>query len=353
MKTIKNEFEKVSSFENLQKAHIEARRGKRNKKQVIEFEINLNYNLYKLKDELDRKTYQIGAYNKFLVKEPKEREIMALHYRDRVVQHSFCDNVIEPYFDKKLDYDNAACRKGKGTHFALDRLKSFARAGYNKWGTDFYVLKCDISKYFYNIRHDILKKDLYRHFSDKELIWLLDVIIDSTKGNTGIPIGNMTSQWFAIFYLDKMDKFIRKELDIKYYSRYMDDFVLIHKDKDYLKECLKKIKAFLKEEMDLELNSKTQIFPIKNGVDFLGFHTYLTKTGKVIRKIRRKSKQAMRRKVKCFNSAYEAGKLSMQAIRQSTASWRGHAKHGNTFYLRGNILSKLIFRRPSNEANPN
>ncbi|MDO5396375.1 MAG: RNA-directed DNA polymerase [bacterium] len=269
---------------------------------------------------------------------------MALSYRDRVVQRCLCDKVLEPYLDARLDYDNAACRKGKGTHFALDRLKYFMKQGYNKWGNGYYILKCDIRKYFYNINHNILKKNLYQYIEDKNIIWLLDIIIDSTDGDVGLPIGNMTSQWFAVFYLDKLDKYIREKLKIKLYSRYMDDFILIHNDKEYLKQCLKKIRLFLQEMLGLELNEKTQIFPVKNGVDYLGFHSYLTETGRVIRKIRKKSKAAMKRKIKKFNIGYSAQEISYERISQSISSWVGHAKHGNTYYLRKNIMKRLKLR---------
>ncbi len=297
-----------------------------------------------LKRELETHTYQIGGYKSFKVYEPKERDIMALHYRDRVVQRSLCDNVLEPFMEPRLDYDNAACRKGKGTHFALDRLKKFMRSAYNRWGLDYYILKCDIRKYFYSIDHDILKSMLYPYFKDDELIWLLDLIIDSTDG-VGVPIGNMTSQWFAVFYLDALDRFVRNELKIDYYTRYMDDFILISNDKDYLKDCLKNMTNFLADKLHLELNEKTQIFPARNGVDYLGFHTYVTETGKIIRKIRRKSKASMKRKIKKFNDAYAKGEMSYETVRSSVASWLGHAKHGNTYHLRKKIMGELSLRR--------
>lgn len=345
MKTIRNEFALVCDFNNLLDAYKMSKRGKGSKNEVIHFEMELNYNIMCLKNELENKRYKISSYNHFKVYEPKERDIMSLSYRDRVVQHSLCDNVLEPYLDKRLDYDNAACRKGKGTHFALNRLKKFMHEAYNKWGCDYYVLKCDIRKYFYSIDHNILKSMLYPCIEDKDILWLLDVIIDSTDGTIGLPIGNMTSQWFAVFYLDKMDRFVRNELKIPYYSRYMDDFVLIHKDKEYLKNCLKMLKVFLWDNLRLELNEKTQIFPIKNGVDYLGFHSYLTETGKVIRKIRRKSKTKMNKKIKNFNKLYSENKISYEEIRQSTVSWIGHAKHGNTYNLRKSMMKKLKLKR--------
>ena len=151
----------------------------------------------------------------------------------------------------------------------------------------------------------------------------------------------MTSQWFAVFYLDKMDKYIRETIKIPFYTRYMDDFVLIAKDKAFLKETLVKLKAFLQNELKLELNEKTQIFPAKNGVDYLGFHTYITGNGKVIRKLRRRSKRSMKNKIRHFNEAYSERLITYDAVKRSLASWLGHAKHGNTYYLRTNILKKL------------
>lgn len=326
-------------------AHRKARRGKGTKAEVLKFEESLMSNIAKLQRGLERKTYRISGYRYFKIYEPKERDIMSLMYRDRIIQHAICDYVLEPFLDERLIYDNAACRRGKGTHFALDRLKKFMRDAYGKWGTDFYVLKCDVRRYFYSIDHDILKKHLYRYISDEDVKWLLDVIIDSSGAEVGVPIGNMTSQWFAVFYLDALDRYIKEELKIKFYSRYMDDFVLLHNDREYLNECLRKIKIFLAEELHLELNEKTQIFPAKNGVDYIGFHTYLTEEGKIVRKVRRDSKQKMKRKIKKFNKAYAAGEIGYEEVRHSVASWIGHAKHGNTYYLRKNVLGRLHLRR--------
>lgn len=157
------------------------------------------------------------------------------------------------------------------------------------------------------------------------------MIIDSVS-NPGIPMGNQTSQWFALIYLNEMDHYIKRTLRIKHYGRYMDDFYLIHPDKEYLQYCLKEIELIV-EDIGLKLNQKTDIFPLRNGLDFLGFHTYLTESGKVIRKLRRKSKVNMRRKLKKFRFKYDAGEMEFERIRQSYQSWRGHASHGNCYYL--------------------
>lgn len=350
MRSIRNEFYKVCDFQNLLRANRMARRGKACKYELQLFENELTANIMALRRELENGTYKISAYRKFKIYEPKERDIMSLRYRDRVVQHALCDNVLEPFLDPILIYDNAACRKGKGTHFALDRVEGFMRKGFNKWGTDFYVLKCDVRKYFYSIDHTVLREALFRHIEDEKLKWLLDVIIDSVDEEKGVPIGNMTSQWFAVFYLDALDRYIKEELKIHFYGRYMDDFLLFHNDREYLKDCLQKIKKFLSKRLKLELNEKTQIFPIKNGVDYLGFHLYLTETGKVIRKLRNKSKRSMKRKIHKFNIAYANGEMTYEAVRASVASWVGHAQHGDTYRLRKKILGKLALVRDVEDA---
>lgn len=199
-------------------------------------------------------------------------------FRDKIIQHSLCDNVLGPLLSKTFIYDNYASQKGKGTHFGLDRLKSFMQRYYRQFGADGWVLKCDISKYFYRINHDVLKSQLRRVIHDPDVLWLLDLIIDSTDG-PGIPIGNHTSQWFAILYLSGMDHMIKERLGIKFYGRYMDDFYLIHPDKEYLLYCLEEIRKFL-VPLGLELNHKTAVFPLSQGIDFLGFRTYMTDSGK-------------------------------------------------------------------------
>lgn len=341
MKSIKNLYAKVCDFESLYKAHLRARRGKRNKSDVILFENNLSCNLVELNKELLSKDYKIGQYRKFTVYEPKRRIIMSLPYRDRVVQHSLSENILEPLLERLLIFDNCASRKGKGTHFGLYRLSGFMRDFYNKRGTDGWVLKGDVKNYFYSIDHDILKEKLFRYINDVEVKWLFNHIIDSTKEGVGVPIGNLTSQYFAVFYLNTIDRFVKEELKIKYYSRYMDDFVLIHHDKEYLKECKKNIEKKCKDELKLELNPKTQIFPIRNGVDYLGFHTYLTETGAVIRKIRKESKDRMKRKLLMFKREYGKGNKNLDDIRKCLASWLGHAKHGHTYRLRKKLTHQM------------
>ncbi|MDD3347518.1 RNA-directed DNA polymerase [Oscillibacter sp.] len=244
---------------------------------------------------------------------------------------SLCDYVLEPLLSKTFIYDNYASQKGKGTHFGLDRLKVFMQRYYRQFGADGWVLKCDITKYFYRINHGVLKTQLRRLITDPDVLWLLDMIVDSTEG-TGIPIGNHTSQWFAVLYLSGLDHMIKERLGIKLYGRYMDDFYLIHPDKDYLIYCLDEIKKFL-VPLGLELNHKTAIFPLSQGIDFLGFRTYMTDSGKVVRKIRRDSKNRIRRKLKKFRHLLDEGQITFETVVQSYSSLTGHAEHGNSHHL--------------------
>jgi RNA-directed DNA polymerase len=326
------------SFDNLYTSYLNCRRGKRHTTTAIKYEIDALEETYDLAVSVQNRKYKPSSYHTFSVYEPKEREIMALPFRDRVVQHCLCKNVLEPAIEPMLIYDTYACRKNKGTHAGLYRLEEFLRKHYRKHGTVGWILKGDISKYFNSIDHDILKAKLYPKLDD-DIIWLLDEIIDSTE-NPGLPLGNQSSQWFANFYLSSFDHFIKEKLRIKYYIRYMDDFCLIHPSKDYLRYCLKEIKNYLNENLKLQTNNKTQLFPIKNGVDFLGFHTYITDTGKVIRKIRRKSKQNMKRKLKKYKKLYVADKITKERINLSYQSWLGHASHGNCYHLIQNMNEK-------------
>ncbi|GHU95049.1 hypothetical protein FACS1894208_07190 [Clostridia bacterium] len=347
------DFEKVCDFGNLYRAYRKSRLGKRSKDSVAKFEANLLEAVCGLSEMLTQKQYKLSPYHSFQVFEPKTRLVMANAFRDKVVQHSLCDNVIEPAFIRSFILDNYAVQVGKGTLFGLDKLAGFMRSYFfsRKAQTDAqrktaglpplpteqggyadgWVLKCDVSKYFYSIPHGSLKAMTRRYFTDSDLLWLIDMIIDSTD-DPGIPIGNQSSQWFAIAYLNGLDHFVKERLGIRYYGRYMDDFFLIHESKEYLKYCRAEIERFI-GELGLTLNNKTNIFPLRNGIDFLGFHSYLTDTGKVVRKIRKASKERMKRKMKAQSRKVASGEIPLEKAEQSYQAWRNHASHGNSYSL--------------------
>lgn len=343
-------YDNIYLFENLYRAGRAAARGKRGTASIIKFELDFSRNLWKLHEELENETYHLSGYYHFRIYDPKMRDIASLYFRDRVVQHSLCDNVLRPWFENRLIYDCAACRKDKGTHFAMDRLSGFLRKFYREHGTNGYFLKCDIRKYFDNIDHEILKNKLSK-FPDEKVIQMMYDIIDSYHKDSGkgLPLGNQTSQWFALYYLDPLDRLIKERFRIRYYTRYMDDLVLIHEDKNYLKGLLEVLRVFAKDELKLEFNEKTQIFPLSQGVDYLGWHFYLTDTGKVIRRLRTSNKRRFKRRLRSFKKRYYQGELELDDITRSLTSYRGHLSHGHTWKLNKKICAGFVLKRAQME----
>lgn len=291
----------IFSFENLYQAHKECRRSKQHLREIISFEINLSVNLTKLVKSFEKRSYKFGNYYRFRIYEPKERLIEALPYKDRIVIKCFCNVVLVPKLKNKLINDNVACQKGKGTLYGIKRLEKFLKREYLKNNNnEIYFLKCDIKKYFLSINHEILINDLSKlNFSEDEMWFIKKTIVEQpNKEKIGLPLGNQTSQWYALFYLNKVDRLIKEKLRIKGYVRYMDDMILIHRDKTYLQKCRIEIEKMCNNDLNLELNKKTQIGKVKYGIDFLGFRHVLTSTGKVVRKLRRSSKDRLKKHLK-------------------------------------------------------
>lgn len=334
------DFEKVINFDNLYRAFRRSKCGKGYKKSSARFDMAALDGINTLIRQLRNRTYRVSDYNEFKVYEPKERLIQTTSFKDKVVQHSLCDNVIMPRLQRVFIFGNCAGQKGKGTLFGLDRLSEQMQQFYEKYGFNGYILKCDITKFFYNISHDQLKDIVHYHFGhDADICWLCDLFIDSTEGK-GIPLGNQINQGFALLYLDGMDKLIKCELGIEYYGRYMDDFYLIHPNKGYLKYCLEVITEYLKT-LDLTLNGKTQIFPFKNGVSFLGFHTYVAFEGKAIRRLKNQNKRNAQKKFIRMAKLVKNGQLSKERFDSSYQSWKNHISHGDCYYL-GRKMDKKI-----------
>lgn len=326
------DFEKVIDFKNMYKAFRRSKSGKGFKNSSARFNIMALEGINSLIEQLKDKTYKVSGYNEFKVYEPKERIIKTTSFKDKVVQHSLCDNVVLPKLQDVFIYDNCAGQKGKGTLFGLNRLSDQMKEFYKRYGLNGYILKCDISKFFYNIPHGQLKDIVDYYFSyDEGICWLCNLFIDSTEGK-GLPLGNQINQGFALLYLDGMDKLITGELGVEFYGRYMDDFYLIHWDKEYLKYCLEVITEFLKT-LDLTLNGKTQIFPFKNGVNYLGFHTYITDKGKVIRKLKNQNKRNAQKKFLRMAKLVARGELPKDKFYMSYNAWENHISHGNCFKL--------------------
>ncbi len=319
---------KITSFKNLVLAYKKARKAKPYTNEILQFSMDLEKNLLSLQEELLSKIYKQSKYREFIIFDPKQRKIKYLPFRDRVVHHAIV-NIIEPIFDKQLISTTYACRKRKGTHKALKDIKKVISKEFKFSG---YCLKCDVKKYFPCIDQTILKQIIKKSIKCKNTRLQIFNIIDSDNSESGktkgIPIGNLTSQLFSNIYLNKLDKYIKHQLKIKFYYRYVDDFIILHDSKKELNNYKKKIKYFLKKELNLEIpKSKTNIFQIKDGVDFVGY--------KIFPDIVFLRKRNIKRFIKKLSFlVYEKNSAKIQS---SVASYLGYFKFANSY----NILTKI------------
>jgi len=270
-----------SSIENLLKAWREFKKGKTKKKDILEFDFYLEENIFKLHNELKNKTYKNEPYVPFYVYDPKRRHIHKACVMDRVV-HQALYRVLYHIYDRHFIHDSYSCRNNKGTHRGVKRLEEFTRKESQNYSRNIWVLKCDISKFFDSIDHNILKGILFEKNLDENTKWLIEQIINSFNLFTnsslshpvgkGLPLGNVTSQLFSNILLNKFDQFVKHKLKAKYYIRYCDDFVIVSKDKEYLESLIPQIALFLKDELRLNLHPrKVEIRKLSQGIDFLGY----------------------------------------------------------------------------------
>lgn len=322
-------LEELFTFENLYKAYQHCRITKQHKGEIIRFEANLSLNLSNLRKSIITKNYNLSAYKKFYIYEPKERPIEAPPFKDRIVIRCFCDVCLKPKIEKHLIYDNCACRKDKGTSFAIQRLHQFLKKEYFKENNnEIYFLKCDIRKYFPSIHHNILISLLREIGFSSDEMWMIKKLIQEQPNNLnrGLPLGNQSSQWFALLYLNKIDHYIKEQLKIKYYVRYMDDLILIHRDKQYLSKCRKDIEEMCNFRLELQLNNKTQIGMVKNGIDFLGYRHILNHKGKIIIKLRQSSKLRIKKHLKTVNKLYQKEIVDEEYLSQRINSFYNHVR---------------------------
>lgn len=321
-----NIFEDICSFDNLLAAYKTVSSEHRYKAASLRFYNHLEENLIQLQNELLWGLYRLGDFYTFIKYEPKRREINALPYRDRIVQSAIC-NVIEPEIIKTFIYDSYACIKDKGALKAANRLSYFMGKGDSE-----YYLKCDITKYFYNVDLDIAFELYKRHISDVRTLNLIFQILHKDNPEKGIKIGNRLSQLTANLYLNELDRFIKHNLKVKYYVRYMDDFILTG-TKAELKRALKEIIKFLDEVLHLKLNDKTTIDKCAKGIEFVGYKIY--PKGKMIKK---QTIYRSRRFVKSFID----GKVEPASFCRSMASICGHAVHTDNYMFYIRQLMKVI-----------
>ena len=323
-------FERIIAFENLLMAARQAASSKKDRVQVAHFLFHLETELIDLQNELQAETWRPGPFRVFEIREPKPRRISAADFRDRVLHHAIC-NVIGPIFEKRAIYDSWACRTGKGSHGAVLRAQEFARRHR-------YFLKCDIRRYFESVDHAILKRLLRRIFKDRQLLSLLDRIIDHAPPGSmpgkGVPIGNLTSQHFANLYLGELDHEMKDRRRAGAYMRYMDDMLLFANDKQELHRHLLYLDDFARNRLALSLKvGATVIAPVCDGVPFLGFRVFPN-----LIRLQRKSLTRFRRRLRSRESAYLRGGLDIEDLMCSVQSMIAHMNHADTLRLRRSLL---------------
>ena len=373
MKRLNNLYSNTYDLDNIIEMTNKVCKNVKNKNKVNKFELYKSEHITSIKNRLANKNVSFGKYNIFMITDPKCRIVMAQEIEDKIINHLVAEYILIKTFESKFCNSMCATRKGKGTHYGIKLLKKYLNEMKSKYN-NFYILKIDISKYFYNIDHDILKKIISSKIKEKESLNILFNIIDSTnlpyvnerikkvkedkikylksingdeklikeifeiplyECGKGLPIGDQTSQAFGLIYLYKLNHFIKEKLHIKYLINYMDDFVIIHNDKKYLKYCLNIIKDILNNEYKLKINiRKTKIDSVKNGVDFLGFIFYI-KNNKVIMKLRNNTKKRFKKKLKNIILLKNNDLISKREFNMFLSSYSGHLNYGscnNLFY---------------------
>jgi RNA-directed DNA polymerase len=350
LKTYRNIYPKVYEFENLYQAYRAARKGKRSKEQVADFERRQEEGLFSIQIELENQTYFPGPYHSFYIHEPKRRLISAAPFRDRVVHHALCQ-VIESIWEPRFIYDSYANRVGKGTHHALDRAQAFARR-YP------YVLQCDIRQFFPSIDHTILQAELARLIADQQMLWLCNTILKSGTGvlseaydmvwfhgddllagcrPRGLPIGNLTSQFWANVYLNPFDHFVKRELKCRAYLRYVDDFLVFADTKEQLWQWRT---AMIDKLVELRLTlhaEQAQVYPCRTGLPFLGFRVYPD-----YRRVKRRKVIQYRRKLGHILALMGKNPDEFPKLDSSVQGWINHVRYANSWGLRRAVLDFLI-----------
>lgn len=354
---------KIASWENLLQAYENARSGRSEKREVMIFSKNLEENLLEIQHELLSGTYKNGKYHVFYICEPKKRMIMALPFKDRVVQWAIYQ-IVNPWIDKKMIYHSYACRVGKGQLRAAQRVQYWSGLYKSKYG-DGYYLKMDISKYFYRVDHAVLLSILDRYYHDDNLVMrLFDTIINCDhvpfgldRGRTiddtdmsemrydvGLPIGNLTSQMFANIYLNELDQFVKNKLKIRHYLRYMDDIAIFSNSLAELHHVRAMIELFAKEFLKLDFNNKTTIGKISQGITFIGCRIYPGH-----RKIASSTKKKMKKSLLREAKRYASGRTTLDHANNVLMSYYGILCHVESDGLMRWISENFVLQKNRDE----
>ena len=325
--------ESVIGFEALYESMYKCKKGVMWKGSVASYFLNGIERTLDLEKKLKNGTYTAAPTTKFKVMSPKPRDIISITFRDRVYQRSLNDNEIYPVMVKPFIRDNCACQKGKGTDDARNRMECFLQRCYRKYGLDFNVLQCDIHGYYPNMRHGVAKRKFRKHLKPWVYNRAEKVLSEQYAGEVGYNPGSQMIQIAGISVPDPLDHLIKEVLHIKCYLRYMDDFILFHPDEDYLNQCKEKIREYL-STMGFEFNSKkTQVFSIRKGFMFLGFHYTLSDTGKIVQIINPANVKRERKKLRRLVALAKKGERTRAKVDECYAAWREHAIRGNSFKL--------------------
>lgn len=333
-----DEYATLCSYENLFCAYEKARKKKTQRPDVVAFEKDLRKNLLQLRADLLFHSYTPAPLKTFIIRDPKVRKISKSSFRDRVVHHALY-NSIEEKFEKRFIYDSYANRKGKGTLKAIGRFDTFKRKVTKNFKQPAYVFKADIRHYFDTVDHTILMNLLKKRIDDQKILWLIERILKnySTQKGKGMPLGNLTSQFFANIYLHELDIFVKHTCKAERYIRYVDDFVIFDRNKNVLESYKDRINQFLKETLLLELHpAKSRIIPIQRGTEFLGMKIFLYH-----KRIKRKNLRKFKRKFQQLYREYKEGIIEYDTLYNFLEGWLAYAKQANTYTLRKNILREF------------
>lgn len=338
---------RITSFENLYDAYLDARRGKRYRHPVLRFSANAEENLANLQNHLLWKSWRPGPLREFVVKEPKLRLIHAPPFADRVIHHALV-RVVEPAFEKKFIYDSYACRVGKGTQAAVARVQHFLRVAKRNHGPGCYVVKADISRFFASIRHDILMTEVRRTVRDPDALWLWSQIIEGYGNNDGIglPTGALPSQLGANLLLNRLDHTAKDQMGLKHYARYMDDFIAILPSKAEAAAVLAELTATV-NSLGLSMNPKTTIHPWQRGIDFCGYRIWPTHILPRKRNIKR-----ARASFRKLSAQYAKGEIGPEHVRQRVASFLAYSKHCQAKTTVAGVLGDLVLTRSGPPGTP-
>lgn len=338
MKSLKKKLDSALTLDKFYLAHLRAKRHKNRRTEITIFSVFVTEKLLHIMDVIRDERYQPSKYRKFMINDPKRRLILALPYWDRIVHQWYVEEFIKPYYLPRFIKDTYACIPGRGSHRAAIQLQKYMRDMRCKHPDGYYVLKMDISKFFYNIDPDIMYDMLARVIADPKLSRLTKTMIYDGDEHDGIPIGNYISQYFANIYLNELDQFCKHQLRVKYYVRYMDDFVLLAQDKAQAREWFNQIEKFLADRLRLKLNPHSRYYPVHLGVDFAGYRIHND-----YRLLRRRSKQ----KLIDIIDSYERGIDGKERFASRVGSWSGHARYADSFRYRQKMLAKYKEKIPA------